>query len=181
MIAPALTPRIETARLTLRGHRLDDFADSFAMWSDPQVTRFIGGKPSTEEEAWSRLLRYAGHWPLLGFGYWLVEETATGRFVGEVGFANFRRDLNPPLGDRPEAGWALATWAQGQGYATEAVRAAHAWGDAHFGARTTVCMIAPEHLASLRLAERVGYREVARTTYKGAPTVLLERDAASQG
>jgi RimJ/RimL family protein N-acetyltransferase len=36
-------PRIRTERLVLRGHRLDDFPDALAMWSDPDVTRFIGG------------------------------------------------------------------------------------------------------------------------------------------
>ena len=41
--------------------------------------------PATREEAWARLLRYAGHWALLGYGFWLVEDRTTGSFVGEVG------------------------------------------------------------------------------------------------
>ena len=39
-------PVIETERLLLRGHRLDDFEALAAMWADPAVVRFIGGKPS---------------------------------------------------------------------------------------------------------------------------------------
>jgi RimJ/RimL family protein N-acetyltransferase len=62
-------PVIETQRLILRGHRLEDFDALAAMWADPHVARFIGGKPATQEESWARLLRYAGHWRLLGFGY----------------------------------------------------------------------------------------------------------------
>ena len=83
MPAP-IAPPIETPRLSLRGHTIEDFADSAAMWGDPNVTRFIGGRPFSEEEVWSRLLRYAGHWALKGFGYWVVRERSSGRFVGEV-------------------------------------------------------------------------------------------------
>src|SRR5579864_5518349 len=93
---PALeVPVLETERLRLRGHRLEDFVQSAAMWGDPKVTQYIGGKPLTEEECWTRLLRYAGHWSLLGFGYWVAEEKASGNFVGEVGFADYKRDLQP--------------------------------------------------------------------------------------
>ena len=60
-------PAIETARLSLRAHALADFAESAAMWADPEVTRHIGGKPFSEEQSWHRLLRYVGHWALLGF------------------------------------------------------------------------------------------------------------------
>lgn len=177
----AFAPGLETERLILRGHRLEDFPDSRALWADPLVVRYISGKPSTEEESWARLLRNAGHWLLLGFGYWLVEEKASGRFVGEVGFANFHREIQPSFGDRPEAGWALMPWAHGKGFAIEAVRAAHAWGDAHFGGRTTVCMIAPEHPASIKVALKCGYRERTRTSYRGSPTLVFERAARGAG
>jgi RimJ/RimL family protein N-acetyltransferase len=162
-----VVPQLDTARLTLRGHRLDDFADSAAMWGDPVVTRYIGGKPNTTEEAWARLMRHVGHWQLLGFGYWVVRDKATDRFVGEVGFVNFRREITPTLGDAPEIGWVLAPWAHGQGFATEAVRGALAWGDANFGDRTTVCIIDRGNGPSHRVAEKVGYRRVGEATYHG--------------
>lgn len=90
------------------------------------VTRYIGGRPFTTEEVWTRLLRYAGHWELLGFGYWVAEEKSTGAFVGELGFADYQRDLSPRL-EVPEAGWVFVNAAHGKGYATEGVRAIHAW------------------------------------------------------
>src|ERR1700732_4909049 len=121
-------PILETERVRMRGHRLGDFDDCAAMWADPLVTRFIGGKPLSEEEAWAKLLRYVGHWSLLGFGFWGIEEKVSGGVVGELGCAYFKRDMAPPLGDVPELGWALAAGAHGKGYATEAVRAAVAWG-----------------------------------------------------
>jgi RimJ/RimL family protein N-acetyltransferase len=167
---------VDTDRLTLRPHRLDDFQDSLALWSDPVVTKYIGGRPSTKEEVWQRLLRYAGHWALLGYGFWTVRDRGSDRFLGEVGILDGKRELDPPFGDTPEVGWALAPSAHGKGYATEAVRAALAWGAEHFGPKVrTVCMIDPANAASIRVAEKVGYREYARTAYKGVPTILFER------
>lgn len=170
-----VAPNIETLRLRLRGHRVEDFGDVAAMWADPAVVRHISGRPFSAEESWSKILRYGGLWPLLGYGYWAIEEKATGRFAGEAGFADFRREIEPPLDGMPEAGWVLARWAHGQGFATEAVRAAVDWGDRHFGGRQTACIVDPEHAASIRVALKCGYREFARTTYKGQPTVMLRR------
>ena len=174
--APAEVPVLETARLRLRGHRIDDFADCAAMWADPNVTRHIRDVPFTEEETWTRLLRFIGHWALLGFGYWAVLEKFHGRFLGEVGFADYRRDLKPSLKGVPEIGWVFASHAHGLGYATEAVGAVIGWGDAHFGPVQTACIIAPENIASIRVASKCGYREIRRTTYHGQPTLMFARD-----
>ena len=169
-------PVIETDRLRLRGHRTDDFDASAALWGDPAVTRFIGGKPSTREEVWARLLRYAGHWALLGFGYWVVEDKADGCFAGEIGFADFKRDIEPSLDGLPEMGWVLSPRVHGRGYATEAVAAALAWGDARFGGAPTACIIDPENLASVRVAHKNAFQEWARTTYKGSETTIFRRE-----
>lgn len=127
---------IDTERLTMRRPRLEDFEEALAMWADPQVTRYITGKPSTREEMWFRLLRNAGHWDLMGFGFWVVHEKSTGRFVGEVGLADFHRDIEPPLGNFKEAGWVLSPAAHGQGYATEAVHAALRWAEGRLQVRS---------------------------------------------
>jgi RimJ/RimL family protein N-acetyltransferase len=168
-----MVPVLETERLKLRGHGLDDFPASAAMWADPIVTRHFG-KSFTEEEAWTRFLRYAGHWSLLGFGYWVVEDKATSHFAGEVGFADYKRSIEPPL-NAPEIGWVLASQFHGRGYATEAVRAAVAWGDRHFTSGTT-CIVHPENLASIRVAEKCGYRELRRTMYKEHPAAVFVRE-----
>jgi RimJ/RimL family protein N-acetyltransferase len=168
--------RKSSDRLMMRRHLIDDFDASLAMWSDPAVTRYIGGRPSTAEEVWSRLLRYVSHWELLGYGYWVVVDRASRRFIGEVGFADFRREINPPL-DAPEAGWVLASWAAGNGLATEAMIAALRWADAALSPARTVCMIAPGNAASLRVAGKVGYRLYAKAEYKGSEVALYERTA----
>jgi RimJ/RimL family protein N-acetyltransferase len=171
-------PTLETDRLLLRAYRREDLPALVATWANPRVMRHVLGRASTEEETWARLLRYAGLWPVLGYGYWAVEERSTGRFVGDVGFADFRREMTPSFGDAPEAGWVLAAWAHGKGFATEAVRAAHVWSDAHLGrAGHTVCMIAPENTASIAVATKCGYMEDGRGTYRGTEAVLFRRTA----
>lgn len=169
-------PVLETPRLRMRGHRLEDLEPNVAMWSNPDVVRYVGGKPLTREEVWGRLLRYVGHWVWMGYGFWTVEEKTSGRFMGQVGFANYLRDTAPSFVGEPELGWVLAPEFHGKGYATEAVRAALEWGAEHLGARRTVCMIDPENIPSLHVAEKCGFREWQRTSYKGEPTVLLTRE-----
>jgi RimJ/RimL family protein N-acetyltransferase len=173
-------PTLETERLVLRAHRVEDFSDLAALWSDPVVTRFISGIPQTPEESWSRLLRYAGHWLLLGFGYWAVEEKATGNFLGEVGFADMKRAIEPPLGTTPEAGWVFASSAHGKGFALEAVQVIHTWGAKNFQTSASACIVHPENESSIRLAAKIGYREAARSVYKGTEAIIFFRswDAA---
>jgi len=171
-------PELETPRLKLRKHGLGDLEECRAMWADPVVTRFIGGKPSSPQQTWARLLGYAGHWALLRFGYWAVQEKATGAFAGEVGFADFKRDIAPSMRDCPELGWAFATRVHGKGIATEAVRAALAWGDEHLDAPRTVCLIDPGNAASIRVAEKCGYSIFERSTFGGNPILFLARPRA---
>lgn len=168
-------PILETARLVLRPHGADDLDAVFAMWSDPDIVRHITGKPSTREESWARILRYAGLWPLKGYGYWAVVEKSSDRYIGDVGIADFVRDMTPPIYEAPEAGWALIPAAHGKGYATEAMQAALAWVDANLDVVSTMCMLDEKNNASMRVAEKCGYREYARAEYKGSPSLLCRR------
>ncbi len=138
------------------------------------MVRYTVGKPQTEEEVWSRLLRYLGLWSLLGYGYWVVEEQATGAFVGEVGLSNYKRAIEPPLGDAPEIGWTLLPRFQGNGYATEAAQAALAWARnlPALGDRIS-CIIHAENTGSFRVAAKCGFIESHISTYRGAPFHVL--------
>lgn len=169
-----MIPVVETERLRLRGHALADFEKSAALWALEGTTRFIGGKPSTREESWGRFVRYPGQWALLGYGYWLIEDKATGAYLGEGGWLRGEREFEPKL-DAPEQGWALRPEAQGKGYALEAARAMLDWAEPHFGRRDFVCIIDPDNVPSHSLAAKLGYKEFARTLYKENEVVLLRR------
>jgi RimJ/RimL family protein N-acetyltransferase len=160
-------PTLETARLTLRPHRLDDFDAHAALWADEDVVRFITGVPSTREQSWSRMLRVAGMWHHMGFGFLAIVEKGSGRFIGEAGFLEARREMEPSIEGTMEVGWALRPSAHGRGYATEALTVLIDWAETHFPGKPMSCIISPENQASLRVAAKLGFRETARTQYNG--------------
>jgi RimJ/RimL family protein N-acetyltransferase len=172
--SPLEIPILETERLRLRGHTLADFAHTGPMWRDDSVMVYMGGRPLTLEESWTRFLRYAGHWVVLGFGYWVIQEKATGDFVGEIGLGDFKRDLEPSLHGVPELGWVLTPAKHGRGYATEAAKAVLRWGREHFGPSEFSCIIHPEHRASLNVAKKCGFVPEGSGDYKGRPTTILK-------
>lgn len=171
----ALVPALETADLRLRAPQPTDLPAATAMHADPAFYRFLGNKPQTEEDVWRRMLGQLGHWAMLGYGAWAIEEKATGHYIGTVGFFDFQRNLTPSLKGIPEAGWVLSPHVHGRGYASQALAAALAWADKHIPANRITCIIDPENVASLRLAQKFGFQEFTRTTYLGDTIVMLER------
>ena len=177
-------PVLETPRLILRGHRLEDFEAMVALYADPLVTAHFHGQENTREDRWSRLLRHFGHWAAFGYGLWAIEEKETGAYVGATGTFNVKRDMNPPLEDMPEAGWTLASRLHGKGYATEATRAALAWTDVFLNYPKMFCIIATANRPSIRVAEKCGFCLSGETLYKNEPTLIFLRDSqtsAGQG
>lgn len=170
-----MIPRLSTDRLVLRAPRAEDHAASTAMWADPDVARHTVGQPSTPAESWVRLLRNAGLWPVMGFGYWVAERAADGAFIGEFGMAAFRRPLVPDHGDAPEAGWVMAPAHHGQGFAAEAMQAVLRWADNTLPAPCSFCVIAPENAASIKLARRLGYDGAVPGSSRGAPALVFTR------
>jgi RimJ/RimL family protein N-acetyltransferase len=168
-------PTIETERLVLRAHRVEDYEHCVALWGNPVVTRHIGNRTHSRQEVWARLLRYIGHWHALDFGYWILEERDTGRFAGEVGFADHQRLIEPAFGDAWEIGWVLAPWCHGRGFATEGALASLAWAALRAPGHRSVCLIDEGNTASHRVAGKCGYRELARTTYDGAAAIVYDR------
>ena len=168
-------PVIETERLRLRGRTAEDFAFINAMWSDPAVTRYIGGVPRSEEDNWTKFLRMLGHWPVMGYGYWIVENRETRERLGEAGFGEFKREMTPSIKGEPEVGYAFAAAAHGKGYGSEAVRAVVEWGDEHLGGARMSCIIDEGNAPSIRLAEKCGFKITGHATYHGDKILLLHR------
>lgn len=168
-------PLIETERLIMRPYRRDDFNAYSALFADPEVTRFIGGVPFSREQSWTRFLRQVGMWHYFGFGFFALQDRETGQFIGEAGFHDLHRVLSPSLEGTMETGWALSPRSHGRGLATEAVSAALQWGDQQFPALKKTCIIDIANIASLRVASKLHFRELRRTTYHGAQVVVCER------
>jgi len=142
-------PILETERLILREPREGDL-DAVAAFMGSDRSRFIGG-PADRQGAWRVLLTGIGHWMLRGYGYWTVEDRATGAVAGRVGVVFHAVDW-----PEPELGWHIYDGFEGRGIAEEAARAARAGVARHMGLTRVISLVARENARSRRLAERLG-------------------------
>jgi RimJ/RimL family protein N-acetyltransferase len=166
-------PTIETERLRLRAFEFGDFDAMFAILSDPNVMEMMGGKALHREEAWRRLLTARGMWEIMGFGYWVIQRKIDDVLIGQAGFADFRRDINPSIEGSLEVGWLLASHAFGSGYATEAATACLRWALQEFPNREVVATIDPNNAASVRVTEKIGEWKPSQASYRGSMLLLL--------
>jgi RimJ/RimL family protein N-acetyltransferase len=141
---------IGTQRLHLRAWRDDDLEPFAAMSADPAVMEHF---PSLLDHARAAEVmgRIRGHFEREGFGLWAVEVPGVAPFIGFTGIARvpFR---NPWI----EVGWRLARAHWGQGYASEAARAAVDWGFANLAVDEIVAMTVPANLRSQRVMAGLG-------------------------
>lgn len=166
---------IETTRLKLRLHTKEDFEYSHDLWTNLGVYQYISGKPSTLQQSWGRLYNYLGHWQIHGHGYFVIEEKKTGNFIGEIGLADFKRDLIPAMNLPYEAGWVIHPDYHNKGFATEALRALLDWNESRVGKYQAWCMIDPLNLASIKLAERFDFKFHQVGQYQGSEVHIFLR------
>jgi RimJ/RimL family protein N-acetyltransferase len=154
---------LKTERLILRTLREEDFEQYAAMLADPEVSRHLGdGRPPSRADAWRQMAMILGHWQLKGYGMWAVEEAATGRLAGRIGF------FNPEGWPGFELGWTLAREFWGRGYATEGARRALRYGFTELGREHVISLIRPDNLPSIKVAERLGERLEGSTDLFGS-------------
>ena len=161
---------LETDRLKLREWRNEDF-DSYAeLCADPEVMRFIGGKPIDRLEAWRQFAFHVGHWELRGYGHWIVEEKSSSKLVGRVGF------LNPVGWPAFEIGWTLKREFWGRGYASEAARRALQYGFNELDKPHIISLIHPDNTASIQVAKRLGETVEGKTELFGHDVLIYGID-----
>ena len=151
-------PQLETDRLILRAHTLEDF-DAVAAFYATDHSKFVGG-PMTPELAWRNLAMEAGHWLLRGFGRWAIVEKEANQWIGITGL------WFPDGFPEHELGWDLAEHATGKGYATEAATAARAYAYDVLGWTTLISLVADGNDASAAVAGRMGAIHDGRFTHE---------------
>lgn len=145
--------QIRTSRLTLRRWQPTD-ADAFAeMNADPRVCEHL---PATltryeSDDLLDRIeLQFSEH----GLGLWLVERATDCEFLGFTGLSIPR--FTAPFMPAVEIGWRLASRHWGQGFATEAARAALADGFERLELREIVSFTTPANERSRSVMRRIG-------------------------
>jgi RimJ/RimL family protein N-acetyltransferase len=149
----------------LRLPRLEDAPAAAELLGNAEVMRFLGGETVPPEAVPAVVQKWIDRWELNDVGPFVLERREDGRFVGRAGVLvwDTRTWTHCSLAEaaayaQPEIGWALARAHWGNGYATEAARAVRDWARAERGFDRLVSLIAPDNVASQRVAERLGAR-----------------------
>jgi RimJ/RimL family protein N-acetyltransferase len=137
----------------LRPWRDADLAPFAALNADPRVMEFFPGVLDRSESE-AQVARIRGHFDRHGYGAWAVEVPGVAKFIGYVGLGSprFEAHFTPCI----EIGWRLAFQHWGYGYATEAARAAIAFGFEKLRLDEIVSFTVPANLRSRRVMERLG-------------------------
>jgi RimJ/RimL family protein N-acetyltransferase len=150
-----VVPEVSTKRLRLRRWRPEDREPFAQLNADPKVVEYLPGALSRAESD-ALVTRIEAGWYEYGYGLWAVEVPGVAPFVGFVGLstADFDARFTPAV----EVGWRLDARAWGSGYATEAGRAALAYGFDDVGLNEIVSFTAQGNTRSRRVMERLGMR-----------------------
>ena len=160
-------PTLTTSRLTLRAFEQRDFEEYAAIVGDPHVTKYLGdGHALSREEAWRQMAVILGHWTLLGYGLWAVENRETGALMGRIGCQQ------PEGWPGFEVGYTLGRAFWGRGYAREGAGAALAYARDVLGRTSIISLIRPANAASIRVAQSLGATLDGELEFFGGPTLV---------
>lgn len=140
---------LKTPRLILRTPQSSDLDPWAGLDSDPQASLYIGGV-QTLAQSRTGLSAAIEMWQRKGCGLFSVIEQESGRWIGRTG------PWVPKDALGTEVGWAFCTWAQGNGYATEAAKTAMDWAFQTLGWTETIHCIDKSNTPSIAVAHRLG-------------------------
>jgi len=144
---------LETKRLLLRRQVIEDLDALYALYCDPQITRYIPDAPRSHEETRLELEWHMnGHPKNPQLGLWATIHKETGRFIGRCGLLPWTIDEQEEV----EVAYAIARDFWGQGLGTEAAQAIVQYAFEHLKLSRLVCMIEPENRASVKVARNIG-------------------------
>jgi ribosomal-protein-alanine N-acetyltransferase len=158
---------LPTERLHYRPLEPGDAEAAHAIWSDPEVMRFLPSEPAASlEETAERVARNVDRFRTTGYGLCAVEERASDRVVGVCGVFPVEW-VGPDL----EVAYHFAREVWNRGYATEA---ASAWVAAAFdqlGLERVVALAFPANRASRRVMVKIGMSFDREVESYGEPLV----------
>jgi ribosomal-protein-alanine N-acetyltransferase len=151
-----------TERLIMRPFRADDLAPFAALNSDPRVMEFFPA-PLTRAESDALAERITQHFERHGFSAWALELPGVAPFIGftGLGLVGFESHFTPAT----ELAYRIAAEHWGQGYASEAARAALEVAFVHLELEQVVAFTAALNVRSQRVMERLGMRRDPRADF----------------
>ncbi len=157
---------LESERLLFRLHTLDDMDDFCAMEQDPEVRRYVGGKPRTRVEAEDRFINgpmqpHGGFWAM-----WATTLKSNNQYVGRCGLYPHYNEAGEIIEGDASMGLYIAHQHWRKGYATEAGRALIRFGFNDHHLKRIVTTIDIENVVSVHVIEKLGFT-LAQTEHGG--------------
>ena len=147
---------LETERLVLRPYNDGDLENLHALYSRPEVARWLYYEPSTLERSREKLVRkVAGSELSEDHGLSAAAELRDGTYVGDA--VLFYGSVEHKT---VEVGFSFDPRQQGNGYATEAARALVDWAFSQ-GLHRVIGRLEARNTASARVLEKLGMRREA--------------------
>ena len=159
---------VSTERLLLRPLEWADREAYAAFRFHPEVAKWLSPAdrdPLAAAEA--TIARFRSSWNTRGYAPWGVFRE--GRLIGQCGL-NF-----VPEFEETEVLWALHPDAWGQGYATEAARAALKLGFETIGLSLIFAVTKPDNVASQAVMKRLGLVYRRNVVYRDIPSVWFDK------
>jgi len=148
-----MTIILETKRLILRHQVIEDLDALWALYCNPNITRYIPDAPRTREEAKEELEWHMhGHPKYPELGLWATIHKETGKFIGRCGLLSW--DIEGV--HEVEVAYTIAQEYWGRGLASEAAQGILKYGFEQLNLARLICLIEPENIASQRVAEKIG-------------------------
>lgn len=146
---------LETSRLLLRHLVMDDLDELYALYRDPEITKYIPDAPRSREEAQEELEWHMhGHPKYPELGLWATIHKETGKFIGRCGLLPWKIDGLQEV----EVAYTIARAYWGQGLGGEAAQAILQYGFEKLNLSRLICLIDEENIASQKVAEKIGMR-----------------------
>ena len=144
---------LETKRLILRHQVIEDLDDLWALYCDPDITKYIPDAPCSREEAQEELEWHMnGHPKHPELGLWATIHKESGNFIGRCGLLPWEIDgLN-----EVEVAYTIEKKYWGQGLGSEAAQAILQYGFEKLNIPRLVCLIDAENIASKKVALKIG-------------------------
>lgn len=150
-----MTIILETERLILRHLVMDDLDELYALYRDPEITKYIPDAPRSREEAQEELEWHMhGHPRHPELGLWATIHKETGKFIGRCGLLPWEIDGKQEV----EVAYTIAREYWRQGLGSEAARAILHHGFEKLNLSRLICLVDEENIASQKVAKKMGMR-----------------------
>jgi RimJ/RimL family protein N-acetyltransferase len=153
-----VSTRLETERLVIRSFDDRDADTWIAMFSDPEVRRFLPPGPAPTQETFVRALESRQVMEReIGYAMWAVDDTRTGTLIGQCGLRP-AKSMDENAGSEIDLAYHFARACWNTGYATEAATAVLGYGLGPVGLDSIMAVVVPENIGSWRVMEKIGMR-----------------------